>query len=183
MAAAQSRERSRSRPRSRTQSGSSGRPIAAAVAASAAARARRRIGPRDRGGSSRPGRPGATHAREHEKEPRIGDAFSRVGSAALRIVVAGDAGTTDSFNGVGRSCPRSMSAKLGVGRESGEPCTLLRPQIPCAPLRRCRSMESFRAKAGATRRGPIPAKPRPFSPVRNKERSFDVSPFNRIISH
>ena len=80
------------------------------------------------------------------------------------------------FNGACRSYPRLLSRKLGVWRESGETCTLLRPQIPCAPLRRCRSMESFHVKAARQSTGPIPEDSSPLSPVRNG--AFDrVSPF------
>ena len=57
--------------------------------------------------------------------------------------------------------------KPGVCHESGEPCTLLRLQIPCAPLRRCRSMESFRVKAARQSTGPTLGDSSPLSPVRN----------------
>ena len=62
--------------------------------------------------------------------------------------------------------------KLGVCHGSGEPCTLLRLQIPCAPLRRCRSMESFRVKAARQSTGSIVG-------IRARSRRSETGPFDR----
>ncbi len=61
---------------------------------------------------------------------------------------------------------------LGVIDGSGEPCTLLRLQIPCAPLRRCRSMESFRVKAARQSTGSIVV-------IRARSRRSETGPFDR----
>jgi hypothetical protein len=72
--------------------------------------------------------------------------------------------------------------KPGVCHVSGEPCTLLRLQIPCAPLRRCHSMESFRVKAA--RQFTVPLLELRVRARRSETRAFVCQPRSkRIITH
>ena len=124
-----------------------------------------------RGGGS--GRAGVAGERAHATEPVVParqdqeqpgqEAREQAGAwtydpparerCARGLSVAGDA-RVGPFDGVGRGVPgrigRWNSASV-VDPENLHPAATT--EDPCAPLRRCRSMESFPAKAGTTIRG------------------------------